>query len=207
MRTLRVPEDTIKGRLVKEGWGEDVIEQHMYPPTPRPDDHDEDPNTNMMFGAPSMWDAFEHILLFISLYVLSISIGLALYFFIDEWFPAITQYSQSDSYWRYNSLRGFIAAIIVAYPLFSFFFWRVTKRTLQNPGLRTLKSRKALIYLTLIITFIIVVCYVIGTIYAFLSGDLTLNFILHFLVTVLISGIIFGYYLQQVKEDRQYAKI
>src|SRR3989344_1672000 len=72
-------------------------------------------------SSTTMWDAFEHVLMFISLYVLSTSIALTLYFFADKWFPGVT----NESYYRSpglndlqsNLLRGYLAALIVSFPL------------------------------------------------------------------------------------------
>ncbi len=154
----------------------------------------------------TMWDAFEHILMFISLYVLATSIALTLYFFVDKWLPAVT----SDYYRSYNwensrldLLRGYLAALIVSLPLFVFFFLHVTKRTIQNSNMRNIKSRKILIYITLVVAFIIMLFNIISTVYNFLRGNITLNFFLHLVVTLSVTGIIFVYYLFQVKEDRK----
>src|SRR3989344_5179402 len=106
----------------------------------------------------SMWDAFEHVLLFIILYVMATAIALIINFYIDKYFPGVesSYYSYSDYPSQMSGLlRGELAALIVSYPLYSFFFLAVTKRSLANPVIKTLKSRKFLIYLTLVITFVI----------------------------------------------------
>lgn len=154
----------------------------------------------------SMWDAFEHILLFISLYVFVTSLALLIHYLVDKWVPRFP----GSRYLSYSSvgntvLRGYLSAILVSYPLFVFFFLRITKRTFKNPELRKIKPRKTLIYLTLIITFIVSLINIISIVYSFLGGNVTGNFLAHFFVTFLISGIIFAYYLFQVREDRNYA--
>lgn len=156
-------------------------------------------------SSTTMWDAFEHILMFISLYVMATSIVLVLYYFIDKWFPGVTQdrYSYSNNDWQLGVLRGYLAALIVSYPLFAFFFINTIKRTISNPLLRTIKTRKVLIYFTLIVTFIIMLIYVIQLVYKLLSGDVTVNFILHLLALFSVTGIIFVYYILQVKGDRK----
>ncbi len=201
----------IEKNLIEVGWNTEAIQKALklsdqpdipLPPTDfkiQPQQSIHSPNQN------SMWDAFEHILLFITLYVLATSAALILYYFVDKWVPGITE----DAYNTYarqsqlSRLRSSIAAAIVSFPLFAFFFLRVTKRTMENPHIRNLKSRKFLIYLTLVLTFLIVIGNVIHIIYNFLSGNITANFILSFLVTIFISGIIFLYYLNQIKEDRK----
>ncbi len=154
----------------------------------------------------SMWDVFEHILLFISLYVFATSFTLLLHTFVDRWVPpasgAYNSYRAMSSYTG-TLMRGYLAAIIVSYPLFAFLFLRVAKNTFANSELRKIKARKTMIYLTLIITFIISLINFISIVYNFLGGNVSFNFLLHFLTTFGVSSLIFLYYLGQVKGDRQ----
>ena len=150
----------------------------------------------------SLWDTFEHILLFISLYVFAIAFTLMLHQFIDGISPA----AENRNALRYVSkylVRGYLASLIVSYPLFSFFFLRVKKRAQKNPDVRHLASRKRLIYFTMIVAFIIVLINITSIIYNFLSGNVTLNFLLHFAATVGVASIIFAYLLNEIKEERK----
>lgn len=213
-RSHEMSENDIEKSLLDTGWEPAVIKQAFIdsqsstvplppPPTPPPT---EIAAIKKHQSSHYMWDTFEHTLMFISLYVLAITIVLMLHFFIDRWFPKIDVYSTSvDTYsdFTFAILRGYMASLIVAYPLFSFFFLRNTKRTLANPQIRSMHSRKSLIYITLVATFLIVLFHVVQIVYNFLQGDTTLNFLLHVLATVGVSGAIFGYYVNEVKEDRK----
>lgn len=202
-KSQNIPDEQIKNILLQNGWAKLDIDmafggvnlpQAPFPPSPIKNDP----------AQGNMWDAFEHILLFISLYVLATSVGLMLNYFVDKWSPAITDvYNNYADQWQLTVLRGYLSAIIVSFPLFAFFFIQITKRTLNHPSIRNLKSRKTLIYLTLVGTFLIMLWNIIFIVYQLLNGNVTLNFILHFLVVVGISAIIFVYYLLQVKEDRR----
>lgn len=199
------PIETIKTNLLSVGWSPAQVDSIL--------------NTQGFLGIPlppsqatvskvhygSMWDSFEHILMFISMYVLYISFALMLHLYIDRWVPGVnSDIFGGSSYASFNDslLRGYMAALIVSFPLFSYFFLKITKNTKANPTIRNLGSRKFLIYATLIITFIVVLTNVVQAVFGFLNGNVTFNFILHFLDTVGISSIIFIYYLGQVKEDR-----
>lgn len=167
----------------------------------------------------SLWDAFEHALLFLSLYTLATSIALILHYFVDKWIPGVATDSSSSNvglpwilglYFGVDSssgnleltlLRGYLASLIVSLPTFVFLFLHIARRTLHNPDIINLKSRKVLIYVTLTITFLIMQYDLISLIYSLLSGNATWNFTLHFFVTILVSGVIFLYYLLQVKQD------
>ncbi len=209
---------TIRENLLAEGWELSAVEAALAAdlPVPKPPKGSRVqspaapatpplPAGTAAISSPTMWDAFEHILMFISMYVLAITIGLTLSLFVEKWVPGtpdIYGYGSNNS-WKLSMLRGYIASLIVSYPLFAFFFLRITRRTMDNPFVRTLKARKFLIYLTLVVAFIVVISNVISIIFNFLNGNVTFNFFLNFLIIVSISSLIFFYYLQQVKEDRQ----
>lgn len=195
-KSKNISETDIISNLGQQGWNQDEIKAYLensliVPKPPIPN------------STASMWDTFEHILLFITLYVLAVSIGLIIHFFIDKY---TTNALLSNSYFIDSTnylLRGYLASLIVSFPLFAFFFLRLTKKTRNFPVIRQLKSRKSLIYFTLVMTFLIVLFNIISLVYGFLSGNTTQNFILKFLTTVFISGMIFIYYLGQIKEDRK----
>ena len=154
----------------------------------------------------SFWDTFEHVLLFISLYVFATSFTLILHEFINVLVPNST--SRVYSYFPENSfsktlVRGYMASLIVSYPLFSYFLLRVKQRVLKFPQIIHLQSRKRLIYMTLITTFVIVLINIISIVIGLLNGNITWNFILHFLATVSVAGIIFTYLLNEVREERK----
>lgn len=153
----------------------------------------------------SFWDTFEHVLLFISLYVYAISLTLMLHRFIDAGFPE--NYSSRSFYHPgmidKNLVRGYMASLIVSFPLFSFFFLRVKERVLKYPSLIHLRSRKQLIYMTMVVAFVIVLLNVISIVISFLDGNTNLNFFFHFLATVTVASIIFAYLLNEVKSERR----
>lgn len=198
----------IKQHLISAGWNEELVHfaltnnDDLIVPVPSASD-----TVTHVETAGTMWDTFQNILLFISLYVFATSFVLILHQFINHYFPPINalRYSMGPLNVNYV-LRGQVAALLVSYPLFAYFFLANIKRTKKKPEIRLQKSRKQFIYITLIVTFVIVLINIISIVYNFLGGNITLNFFLQFITTVTVSSIIFGYYLLQVKEDRkQYA--
>ena len=209
-RQQKQSDKTISDNLIKSGWKREDVKlaisesKKSTPPPPPPQ------NTGQLISHYGMYDTFAHIILFISLYILAFSIKNSLFIFIDYWLPGAS--SQINASERNTSifenlekilLRIYMAAIIVSYPIFSFVFLRLTKRTILNPGLRNLKSRKVLIYLTLILTFMMILWSFQVTIFALISGGIELNTILWFTTGLIINGSIFAYYLFQIKEDRK----
>lgn len=198
-REKKVGDDKIKATLIDSGWPEDQVtlalknapEDDLLPPPPPP------PVAHV-----GMWTGFLYILFFISLYVLATSVGGIFHQMVDRLMPDIKttySYTRSDN----SLLRGFTAAIIVSYPIFVIIALVLKKQLTKQPAVRNLRSRKLLIYITLIGTFLIMLCHVIFSIYSFLSGSLTGNAFLHLLVTFLIAGSIFGFFINEVKYDRK----
>jgi hypothetical protein len=208
-RKNNISDGQIKSALVQNGWSEQMVNEAfgknpipvpVSPQVPTPPSYTE----NKPVSKNGMWDAFEHIIMFISLYVLATSIVLVLQIFVDKWIPDISSYS---SYSYYDSLqsmliRGYLASLIVSFPLFSFLFIQITKRTIKNPNIRNLKSRKVFIYTTLVGTFIIMLSNIIFIVYELLNGNVSFNFVLKFAITIAVSAGIFTYYILQIKEDR-----
>jgi hypothetical protein len=207
--------DKLKSELNRVGWPENdilaalAISTPPEPPVPTPP-MPPVPNVSTggrVSGNIGMWDTFEHVLLFVSLLVFAVIFTQTLHVFINKWYPNTTVDQYSVGYYvdtfQATLLRWYLATLIVAYPLFAYFFLDISKRTRLNPSIRGLKSRKTLIYLTLIITFLIMIGEIINTVFNLLSGNISLNFVLHFTVTVVVTGIIFAYYLFQVREDRK----
>ncbi len=154
-------------------------------------------------GSFSLWIAFEYILLFISLYVMAISLGLLWSVFVRRWFPDLQLEQYNSSYNESLSMMlNSMAALVVSWPLFSFFFYDIKKKEISLTGVRDIISRKILIYLTLVVTFIVMTINLITVINAFLSGSITTQFIALTAIILSISGTIFWYYLGQVRQDR-----
>ncbi|MBI3380290.1 hypothetical protein HY029_06070 [Candidatus Gottesmanbacteria bacterium] len=203
----KIPKKQIIASLLKVGWEEEEIKKgftdEVQPAIPVPPNSNNNITINL-HNSMWDWDTFEHILMFISLYVLATSLGLMLHAFIDKWVLAVPPNSVKDyfSLFLQTLIRAYLAALIVSYLLFAFFFLRITRKTIENPILRTLMPRKMLIYFTLVVTFLIFIYKIISTVYTILNGNITSNFILHLLVTLAISSIIFSYYIYQIKDDR-----
>lgn len=209
-REVKMTEAEMKRDLRSMGWLDKDIDSALrdnplIPPPKPPEGYRGISAGVAAVSSPTMWDVFEHLLMFISLYVLAIAFALALHLYIDRWVPGLPETYRTGANARLGELRGYLAALIVSFPLFAFFFLRIQSRTAKNPLIRAILARKFLIYATLVVTFIIVTGSIISIIYTFLNGNVNLNFFLHFLVTTFVSGAIFAYYLQQVKEDRAYA--
>lgn len=207
-RDQKISDLEITNSLLKAGWSNEDIKLALSDASSLEVPKPSSPAVPIKSSHYGMWIAFEHILLFISLYVMATSLALTLHLFVDKWLPGVPVDGSIGRYidtFRSTLLRGYLASLIVSTPMFSLLFLHITKRVKEDQNMRSLRPRKILIYITLIGTFLFLMYSLIKIIYTMLGGNLTLNFILHFLVTSGVSGIIFAYYLNEVKEDRKNA--
>lgn len=151
----------------------------------------------------SMWIGFLYIILFISLYISFTSFGGILHYAVNQYFKdPIEQSAYSLLNIDKTLLKMYIAGIIVSYPIFAILFIILKKQIFKNPAVKNLTVRKLLIYITLIITFLIMIGHLTMTLYGFLSGKSTIASFMHFLVTFSVAGSIFIYFLLEIFEDR-----
>src|SRR4051812_39703552 len=85
-RARNLSEYEIKEKLTTAGWSDDIVSEaldDLVVPRPHSSSHTTG-NKELVESenGSSMWDAFEHILLFISLYVLATSVALILHYFV-----------------------------------------------------------------------------------------------------------------------------
>jgi hypothetical protein len=184
-------DNAIRANLVSAGWAENDVQRAMSAAAPivvpaPPTAH------------PGMWVTFQYILLFITLYVSAVSLGGLLYSFADKLIPDPANPSYLGGYF----LQGYLAAIIVAFPIFATLFIVLKRNVIAHPAVKSIRARQGLFYLTLVVTFIIMMSWVISIVYGLLSGDVTGQVLAHFAVTLLIAGPIFLYLLREVRSDR-----
>lgn len=220
-REKEMSESDIRANLDAVGWDKSEIEQ-TFKALEKPIVPKYQPGTDSQSDVPrpavgpdidpirgNMWDSFEHVLLFLSLFGVAAFTGSLLHQFIDG--PGEDMYYRAGGMniiaWfvsNYNTLlRIYVAILIVCTPLFAFLFLDITRRTLKHPDIRKLRTRKILIYFTLVITFIMGISKLIALVYNVLGGSINGVYFLHFLVTFGIAGAIFVYYLYQIREDRK----
>jgi len=205
-REKKLSDEQIKNSLTAAGWQEEQIaealSQNADLPVPPP------PPSVAHVG---MWTGFLYILFFISLYVLATAVSGMLNLWVDTAIPTVIDNANTNNadffsffvsnYDSPSVIRGYIAAIIVSFPIFIALALTLKKQLATNPVVKNLRSRKILIYITLVGTFLILLGNVIATCYDFLSGTVTGNGLGHLVVTFLVVGAIFGYFIGEVKDD------
>lgn len=154
----------------------------------------------------SAQEAFLYLVLFLTLYVSAINLGILLFQFINNAFPDLI----ASSYTRTNiidSARQAIASLIIAYPIFIALSLFLKKSTEKDPERRSSLIRKWLTYLTLFFAAGTIIGDLIAAMTNLLNGDFTIRFLLKVLVVGGIAGIVFGYYLWDLKRDDQNKEI
>jgi hypothetical protein len=148
-------------------------------------------------------EAFVYLVLFLCLYISAFSFGRLLFDFINRWLPdALQNYNYGNTY-DLSSIRMSVASLIVAFPVY---FWLTSlqaKNIRRHPEKKASKIRKWLTYLTLFVAAGVIIGDLITLIFNLLGGELTLRFMLKVLTVLLIAGLIFGYYLWDLRQEEK----
>jgi len=149
-------------------------------------------------------EAFLYLLLFLTLYISAYSLGAIVYQFINFWFPdkAIVGYVY-DNVFSLNSIRWSLASLIIGFPLFLWLSMMMERKAKKDPEIRSSRVRKWLTYLTLFATAGIMIGDFIVLLSRLLGGDITARFSLKFLTVLIISALIFWYYLTDLKQEEK----
>lgn len=145
-------------------------------------------------------DTFLYLLAIISLIIVAVGFGMAVFNYIDFYFPD----SATDYYWTRSSyeepIRTAMAMLIVVFPVFYWVSIFLRRDVDAHPEKRELKIRKWLLYLTLFAAALVIIGDFVTVVNNFLRGELTMRFVLKALTIFFISGSVFYYYLAQLKE-------
>ncbi len=143
-------------------------------------------------------DVFLHLFAIVALYWSAISFITLCWQYVNYFFPDILslRYGGQSYVWP---IRFSVASLVIIFPLFIFVSWYLNKIYKKESAVRESKIRKWLIYLTLFIASLIIIGDLVSVIYNFLGGDVTAKFILKALSVLMVAGVVFGYYLDDVR--------
>ena len=147
-------------------------------------------------------DAFLHLLGMAMLYTAAFATGTILFQFVDRWLPAATDDAIGISR---SSLRAAAAALLVSLPILGLAQRTIGRDASRVPALRLTPIYRTLAYLTLLITSLVMAGDLIAAIVCFLSGDLTVRFILKALIILLLSGGIYLWFSSDVGREESIA--
>jgi len=142
-------------------------------------------------------DFFLHIAVIALLYTGTVALLNVLFRVINVAFPQVSQYS----YFASTSISLPVATLIVVFPLFLFLANLLRRGYVADPSRKEYPVRKWLIYITLFIAGAVLAGDLVTLIYFFLDGqELTTGFILKILSVLVVTGAIFGYYMDDLKD-------
>lgn len=143
-------------------------------------------------------DFFLHALSITTLYMSTVSLLVVVFAIIQRYVPDILD---TSTYYRPDdAIRTPVAILFIAFPVYVWSVWYLSKLMKKDPELVEFRLRKWLMYLTVFISAIVMIITLITVVYNFLNGDLTLRFFLQVLSVLLVSGMAFYYYLVTVKQ-------
>jgi len=192
----KIPKTEIKKALLQASWQEDEVASAL------------DAFADVDFPIPvprrkpylSAREAFIYLVLFLCLYITAFSFGKLLFDFINRWVPdVLRQYESTDV----NAVRTSVSELIVAFPVYLWLTWLMAKAIRKDPEKKGSKIRKWLTYITLFITAGVIIGDLITLLFNLLGGELTLRFFLKVMTVLMIAGIIFGYYLWDLRKEEK----
>ncbi len=135
-------------------------------------------------------DFFLHLGATIALYTAIISI-INLYFtVINYYFP-----DALAGYYFSSSIAWPVSMLIVVIPILYILEWLIKKDIRSAPEKSEVWIRRWRIYLTLFLGGIIIAGDLISLINTYLSGEISIRFVYKFLVILIITSIVFAYYI------------
>jgi hypothetical protein len=142
-------------------------------------------------------DFFLHIATTILLFAGTIALLNILFEVINVAFPQVTQ---NEYYNPSRSISFPVATLIVVFPLFLFLANLIQKSFVIDPSKKEFAIRKWLIYITLFVAGVVLSGDLITLIYFFLDGqELTTGFLLKILSVLVVIGLIFCYFIDDLK--------
>jgi hypothetical protein len=142
-------------------------------------------------------DAFLYLLSFATLASWTTALGSMLFQFINHWFPDAV--SRSNAYDLRSTVTWQMACIAVAFPIYLLVMRLILRETADHPERLESGVRKWLTYLALLGTAGAMICDLIWFLDYFLTGELTVRFVLKAATIMLISGAVFTYYIGSLR--------
>ena len=113
--------------------------------------------------------------------------GRNLYLYEEGWIPSI--------------MRWAIASLIIVFPAYLVLARYLSRDLDAHPEKRELKTRKWLMYLAVSVAGVTIAGDLIALLYRFLEGNFLFSFFLKVCAVLVVAGLVFGYYLYELRRD------
>lgn len=150
-------------------------------------------------GSGSQKQVFLHLLMIGFLYASVVAFITLMFQFINYFFP---DFGEFIPYRSHEGFRWPLSTLIIIYPAFLFVSWLLLKDFGEHPEKREGRLRKWLLYFTLFGAAITIVIDLIALVFNFLSGELTVRFLLKSASVLIVIGLVFAYYLREIKKEK-----
>lgn len=138
---------------------------------------------------------FYYLLSLISLGAMALGLGIIVFEVLDKAFVGV-----SNSYFSMQSLKMAFSTLLISAPIY-YICSHLLSKSIKKGDLSLESSlRKWLIYLILLVTSVVMLVWLITILNGFLNGEMTLKFILKAITAILISAMIFSYYLYNIRQ-------
>ena len=162
-------------------------------------------NTNSAIVKNTPRDVFLHLLNIFAFYTSVISFIALSIQYIETIFPDPLNFYYTG---MADAIRRSTSALVIAIPVFLLTSWLLSKVMGSIQEKKEFKLRKWLIYFTLFISAVTIIVDLIKFVYSFLSGELTIQFVLKVVVVLLVALAVFGYYIWDLRrKDRETSKV
>jgi cation transport ATPase len=138
---------------------------------------------------------FYYLLSLISLGAMALGLGIIVFEVLDKVFVDV-----SSSYFSMQALKTAFSTLIISTPIYYICSHLLSKSIRKNELSLESSLRKWLIYLILLVTSVIMLVWLVSILNSFLNGEMTIKFILKALTALIISAMIFSYYLYNIKQ-------
>ncbi len=142
-----------------------------------------------------------YLLGLILLAMLAVNFGVLLFQYINIYVPdVLTDRYASPEMYR-GPLRWALSSLVIVFPVFVWVWRRLRKDIEASPEKKDMAIRRWLLTLTLFVAGLIIIGDLVALVYNFLQGNLTTRFILQMASILLIAGVVFSFYLGQLRRQ------
>lgn len=143
--------------------------------------------------------AFFYLLSLVALIFMALSSGMIIFQIINK--SIVDIISNYNGNYSEEAIKFGISALIISVPIFFFTMRQIYKSLFDGSLGKDSETRKWLTYFVLLVSSVVMIGWLIGTINSFLDGDLTLKFILKSITAIGISASIFTFFLYDIKRE------
>lgn len=143
-------------------------------------------------------DVFSYLLMIIMLYVGVVSFITLLFQYINFSFPDALDWwmNMGD-----EAMRRSISSLLIVWPVYILMSWLIDKDLRSDTSKREIWVRKWLLYLTLFVAALTVIIDLITLVNTFLSGEITMRFVLKVFVVLAVAVMVFSFYFWELRRD------